>query len=358
MLQSEFIDWIETSRNQFEYFIDKTIHLDAKSPISLTLSGDKLPQHEDWGLAQITFLLRIHYILNQPYTIQVDKLLKRITQFAHDGYIFDKALHKIQLGRRRYYKNALKFKPNYVDEHIAIAESRQAIATLLTYDYEMKKIYYKSISKTYLTNWKSLFYNTFNSSNPWGDSSYINHLIFFSQFESLERKQEITSYFQDWVSKNRNDKDYTFADKNQSVAMKIGSTMKVLMALDSLGLTRYGVHEKLVDFILESEANGDACELFNTVFILKQCAMLNYRLDEMKSFALNKVDSWKAYYHKNYGAFSFNEGKSSTIYYGFNVGKGFNEPDYHGSAMFYWGFLIVAEILGIKEELNLKSPIL
>ena len=135
--------------------------------------------------------------------------------------------------------------------------------------------------------------------------------------------------------------------------------MKILMGLSQVDLDKKYVTDAFIDFSLDEMVSHDACENFNTLYTLYYCTKhLDYRREEIKEFALNEVDNWIKFYHKEFGGFSFYKNKAQTKYYNAKVSKGLNEPDLHGTAMFAWGILIVAEILNIDKELGLKNPVM
>jgi len=358
MSDQEIIEWIKLSKTNILSFFDKTIHTKSKSLLNLSLSGDVNSKDIKWGLAQATFFIRIAKIIGRLDLLDSELFYNFILSFQNKGFIYDKYLHEIKLGRRKRLKNAFLLKPQIYDYPVAVAESRQAIASLINLGFDTKEIQTNKLSNYYQENKDEIFESTLTHNNPWGLSSHINHLIFFSKYLQFDQDEYYRNNFEQWLLQNRNETDFSFADTKSSVAMKVGSTMKIHMALKSMNKIELGIHEKLVDFLLQSEANGDACELFNTIYILKNCLSLNYRINDIQQFARSKADVWLKYFYPEYGAFSFNENKSSTIYYSFKVAHGKPEPDYHGTAMFYWGFYMLSEILELQDKLKLVEPIL
>ena len=56
-----------------------------------------------------------------------------------------------------------------------------------------------------------------------------------------------------------------------------------------------------------------------------------------------------------HGAFSFLKGKANTRYYNATISRGLPEPDIHGTVMFVNGIALIAELLGIRENLGIND---
>ena len=130
------------------------------------------------------------------------------------------------------------------------------------------------------------------------------------------------------------------------------------MGFSLFNLTEKLLDNRMVDVCLQNLEKKDACEHFNTLYVLSECLKISdYRKKEIIEMVLATCGEWKTYFHENYSGFSFNKDKSVEFYYGARVTRGLNQPDLHGTAMFLWGFLLASKVLHSNQE-NLLEPIL
>jgi len=177
MSDQEIIEWIKLSKTNILSFFDKTIHTKSKSLLNLSLSGDVNSKDIKWGLAQATFFIRIAKIIGRLDLLDSELFYNFILSFQNKGFIYDKYLHEIKLGRRKRLKNAFLLKPQIYDYPVAVAESRQAIASLINLGFDTKEIQTNKLSNYYQENKDEIFESTLTHNNPWGLSSHIYNLI-------------------------------------------------------------------------------------------------------------------------------------------------------------------------------------
>jgi hypothetical protein len=147
--------------------------------------------------------------------------------------------------------------------------------------------------------------------------------------------------------------------KETDLKEKINRVMKIITGLDVAGKVNFKYLEKLIDLYLSVKSDRHACDNFNIVYVLKyanKLADFNYRYNEIKEFALKRLDIYRQYYYPEIGGFSFLPNKANIYYYGAKITKGLNEPDIHGTVMFLWGVSIIVQILKIN-ELKLKEQL-
>jgi len=357
--REEFIEFARVLKKQMPLFVKSMENQNELGKYRFSYSGDIPSQDIHWGLGQSTFAARILYIFDALDQNKKEHIVKYIQTFKQkDGSYYDNYVAKSTLISRflRAVKNVnLEYLTNKINKR---AETRQALATLITLDKEpddFKDIDLKNID---VAN----YFKNLDWTKPWGAGSHINHLIFFVKYSSLlneNAKDKIYIEIENYLKELKHKDGFYNKNAKPSNSEKIGALMKILMGLSLIDKEKEFVQQNFIDFALDEMIACDACENFNTLYVLYYCNKhLDYRRGDIEKFALREVSNWMNYYHEKHGAYSFYQGKSGTVYYGAKMSKGLNEPDLHGSAMFAWGILIVAEILGLKEELGLKSPVL
>jgi hypothetical protein len=357
--KEEFIEFVNDLKNKMPLFVAQMEDKNISGKYRFSYTGDIYGQSSHWGLGQSAFAARILYIYDVINEKQVESITNYINTFKHsNGSYYDECIAKSTFVNRllksiRYIN--LEFLTNKINKR---AETRQALATLITLKKKIPE-YLESNLKN--INVKQYFENL-DWDKPWGSGSHINHLIFFIKYSSVISENEKDAIYLE-IEQYLNDLTQLDGFYNMHTKLsnseKIGGIMKILMGLSLINKEQYFVKKSFIDFALDEMIACDACENFNTLYVLYYCNKhLDYRKEDIQNFALKEVSNWMSYYHSEFGAYSFYQGKAGNMYYGAKITKGLNEPDLHGSAMFAWGILVVAEILGLQEELGLKRPVL
>lgn len=359
MTEQTFRDFVAELKAKAPLFVRSMENEKTPGKYRLTLSGDIPSSDIDWGLGQTTFALRILYILNVLDNKTASDAAHFIKTFAHaDGSFYDPYVARSTLIQRvlrtlkhRNGEYALN-KPN------KRAETRQAQAALLTLGESFKDYHTFDLAHLNIDR----FFDRFDWCKPWAAASHINHLIFFTKYSQTlteTQKEVIYTKIHDNLSPYLQHDGIYKSNCHLTNNQKIGGLMKILMGLSLIGLDQKFVSTTFIDFALDKMVACNACENFNTLYVLYYCTKhLDYRKEDIKKFALSEAKNWLEYYYPKYGAFSFYQGKAQTLYYDAKVSKGLNEPDLHGTAMFVWGILIIAEILELDKALDLRHPIL
>ncbi len=134
--------------------------------------------------------------------------------------------------------------------------------------------------------------------------------------------------------------------------------MKIITGLKGADKMNFRYPEKLIDLCLRTKNDKHACDNFNIIYLLhyaNEIAEKNYRVDEIKDFATERLRIYKNYYFPEIGGFSFLPDKANVYYYGMKITKGLKEPDIHGTVMFLWGISIIMQILGYKNNLEFRE---
>lgn len=360
MTKAQFVDFFRELIQKLPLFVGSMENMSVKGKYRFSYSGDLIAEKMHWGLGQTTFATRILYIINSLNEQKKSELADFILSFqTNKGAFFDKEIAKKSINSRvtRAIKNC---NIGYLSNAVNIrAETRQALAALINLD-RFPKVYFRD---TELSEKSILKYvNSLDWSNPWSAGSHFNHQLFFLCFDPDISDAQKTSYVRMFLDNLANycQKDGFYQkDKTINANIMVGGMMKILMGLSLFDKAKEFILPGFADLCLDKMKALDACENFNTVYTLYQCATYSdYRRDEIEKFALYTADRWKDFYYSQYGGFSFSKKKSGVSYYGAVVSKGLNEPDLHGTAMFVWGFLIIAKILGIDGEVGLREPVL
>lgn len=155
-------------------------------------------------------------------------------------------------------------------------------------------------------------------------------------------------------------KRWKLVKENPSLQQKINAAMKIITGLKLADKMNFEYSEKLIDLCLATKKDEHACDNFNIICVLYYANKMtdgNYRVKEIKEFALDRLGIYKQYYYPKTGGFSFLPHKANVYYYGTKLTKGLDEPDIHGTCMCLWGISIISHILEIDKELGFKEQI-
>jgi len=355
----ENIDWLYSLKEKVPNFLNEMSGRENPGFFRYSLSGDLCDENIKWGLGNTVFAVKIYYTLDLVKDLPKEEKLAMadfIKSFQKkDGTIYDPLIKKQAFFREKLsaIKN-LNFN-NFFHQLTIRAETRQAVSSLKLLG-EKPDISYQNFPKTkeeiisYLDN--------LNWENPWGAGSHFSHLIFFLKNSDLKDKGELVDFAIDVVNKLQNTEDGSWYLGNPTLQQKINGAMKVITGLKVADKMRFKYPERLIDLCLKAKNDEHACDNFNIIYALhyaSKAAENNYRLDEIKEFALDRLKIYKNYYFPEIGGFSFLPNKANISYYGAKITKGLNEPDIHGTVMYLWGISIIAQVLGIDKELEFKE---
>ena len=83
----------------------------------------------------------------------------------------------------------------------------------------------------------------------------------------------------------------------------------------------------------------------------------DHRADEIKRFALTVLDKISAHRHDD-GGFSFFRDRTQTHYYGAKVSDGLpGISDLHGTKLFVWATVMIADLLEWRQQLTWSLPV-
>jgi hypothetical protein len=318
-------------------------------------------ENVQWGLGDTVFAVKIYYTLdlldNLPVT-ERQAMSSFIKGFQRrDGVIYDPFVK-----RKTFLINILSAIKNFGFNNIfgqqtIIAETRQAISALKLLGEETE-IPYQKLPKTKREIEKYL--SKLNWQKPWNAGSHFSHLVFFLKNSNSKNTDDLIIFTTNWLDKLQNPKDGSWHKGKSSLQQKINGAMKITTALKVAEKMNFQYPERLIDLCLSAKNDEHACDNFNIIYVLhyaNKVAGNNYRFDEIKKFAIDRLSKYKNYYFPDIGGFSFLPHKANVYYYGAKITKGLDEPDIHGTVMFLWGISIIAQILGIDKDLGFKEQI-
>lgn len=353
-------DWIDEVSERLPAFVRKLEVPACPGQYSYTTSESPSPGSV-WGLGQTCFAVRILFQSGAMTDRERQACTTFIRRFEQpNGAINDPYI--AHLSRWRRVLSGIR----HLDTDILTnqtntrAETRQSTAALFNlgsapaHDVTFVPTTIEAVTK---------YIDRLNWRTPWAAASHVNHLLFFIKFSRAmddARKGALIDHILRLL-KQRQRPDGSFGGGATALPahQRVGSAMKILMGAALVSREAELVSTQLIDAALDDPACRDACEHFNTLFVLYQSSKhTTHRRAEIADMALGVADQWRPFYWPQQGAFSFNKGKSATEYYGARIGAGRPEPDIHGSAMFYWGLLLISKLQELTLEHPLHEPIL
>lgn len=327
-----------------------------------SLSGDLYDENVHWGLGNSVFALKIYYMIDSLEKIDLDEIYHFLISFQKaNGYIYDDYLHGKVLTLGKVLRSIKKLRlRNSFRENEKKAETRQSFSAIFMIN-KKPPLSFHNFPKSEKSIKKSL--SSMNWNMPWHAGSHFSHLIFFlSNMKKRYPKffnydaNELTNYALEWLNQlQRNDGSWYIG--NTTLSQKINGAMKIITGLNVIG-EPINNPEKLIDLALSATNNRQACDNFNIVYVLYNCAKqlnFSYRQHEIEEFYKERLEIYRQYYYEDIGGFSFYPNRSDNSYYGVKITQGLNEPDIHGTIMFTWGISFISEVLGISKEIGIKS---
>jgi len=361
MKTNELKNWIVELKEKVPKFLAKMEGNNVKGYYRYAYSGDIYNENEGWGLGNTVFATKIYSSLNLLENLPENKkesLAQFILSFEKkDGSIYDPLIKR--KARLNNIKEALKTRDfnNLFSKQTITAETRQAISVLKLLG-KKKTIEYSIIPKN--KNEIERYLKKLDWTKPWGAGSHFSHLIFFLKNSNIKDKENLIDYAIKWVNHLQKPSDGAWYLKNPSSQQKINGAMKVITAMKVANKMKFKYAKKLIDLSLNNINNEHACNNFNIIYVLKYANEMtrgNYRSNEIKEFALNRLDLYRKFYYPKIGGFSFLPNKTNQRYYGAKITRGLDEPDIHGTVMFIWGISIITQILKIDKKLKLEEVI-
>lgn len=368
----EDINWIFKLKEKVPQFLEKLKGKKNPGFFHYSLSGDLYDENIKWGLGNTVFAIKIYYTLGL-----LDKLSEKDKQdminFTKSFQTKKENIYDPLIKRKTFLREKLSAVKNrnfnnFLHQQVIRAETRQSISALKLLG-EKPGISYLKFPKTKEKTKKYL--RKLDWKKPWGAGSHFSHLVFFLQNSELGNKKELIDFAIKWINKQQNPQDGAWYQGHPSLQQKINGAMKIITGLKVAEKMNFKYPEKLINLCLpphqklwcggvSAKNDNHACDNFNIIYVLHYANKVtgnNYRVNEIKEFAQDRLEIYKRYYFPEIGGFSFLPNKANIYYYGAKITKGFNEPDIHGTCIFLWGISIIAQILEINKELGFKEQI-
>jgi len=355
------LEWLESLHAEVCSFLTHQKSKTQKGYYQYSYSGDLYQESVKWNVGSSVFALKLYYLLGFEKDQNIMELSEYIKSFTKNGYIYDQFIY-----RKGFFRNLLASVKNktfddMLNQKYINAESRQAYSALMLYGETPN-----SVNMWFPKNEEEIdeYLSKLNWNEPWGAGSHFSHLMFFIKLaykaNNIDKKQFdiLSDYAVSWINKIQNKTTggwYKGKPKNRYI---INGAMKVITGLIAVDKCEFDYAKQLIDLSLEATNDIDACDNFNIILVLNYASkLLNrvYRQDEIKSFALNRLEKYKAHYKENHGGFSFFLNGTNIRYYGAKITKGYNEADIHGTVLFMWGISIIVQILGEDNKFKFRE---
>ena len=336
---------------------------DQKNPtyIKLCSKGNYLNPNEYSGLGWSALALKLYHMLNffsLDTKITKKEFANRIKSFQNNGndqlgYFEDKKLLK-KLDKWSFRK--FKFKR---DMNARRAETRQAIVALKCINEK------PNFPLNFMFNDETQVRRFINElpwgTNPWHAGSHTSHLLIFLHTNSYFFKNLNFSILTEVIFNELNklykpDIGSWFTD-NPPDYQKINAAMKIYSAYDFFDIEVPGA-KKIIDYALKIILEEGACNHVDMMYVLHVASKsTKYRKKDIQNFAYEALNSIRNHIQPDGGMCYRLEGTQNN-YYGAKVSKGIRGiGDLHGTKLFTWSLVIIADILNWRKELKWKLPI-
>ncbi len=321
-----------------------------------SFSGDLYDENEFWGLTSSVFAAKILYMLAVLDDRHTHDLITRIKQFeSADGTLFDPLLLK-----KSFFPSlltSLKQRDFHGLVHhtqmLKRAETRQSTAALLCLGSGPSRPY-RDIPET--SESIRAFLSSLSWHLPWNAGSHLSHLLFFLHhnqqlFGLYDTGQSLTDEVVAFLATIQSPTDGAwYTGTPVSTTQKINGAMKVLTGLSAAGIHQVPFVEKLIDTCLSHKTEEGACCSIDALYVLHWCSRASsHREADVHQYALHKIEEIKEYYHETQGGFSFYHHRANARIYGAKVTSGKDEPDLHGTVLYVWGLVMIAQILRLTD---------
>jgi hypothetical protein len=330
-------------------------------------SGDLVDEHTHWGLGNAVFATKALYTIGALDEVDGKKEKKKLAEFITsfqrpDGCIYDPLVARGRLlNSIKHAVRTLDFS-NIRSVKTIRAETRQAMSSLRLLG---AKPQYMFSEIPYTSEGIERYLVALNWCDPWSAGSHFSHLLFFYDYNASvfsyrqAESQQLIGKAIDYVNKMQSNKEGVwYQGMSTSLQHKINGAMKILTGLKATGQMNFLYPDRMIDLALSAVNDGQACDNFNIVFVLKNANEMtggSHRLNEIQDFCKRRLEIYREYYHSDIGGFSFYRGHSNTTYYGARITRGLNEPDVHGTCLFLWGIALIIQILGVQEQFKFNE---
>ena len=357
----ELKNWVLSVVEKVPGFLDKLKDNHQSGRFHYSLSGDiKIPFR--WGLGNAVFATKCYYILNRMDLMNIKDTAQYIKSFQkQNSYIYDPMVQTISWPYRIINSVRNRDFNNCLGKQTKRAETRQSFAALRA----LEETPYRPFTRIpYTKNQLSNYIHSLNWEMPWGAASHFSHYICFLSMNKIFFKYNtnlcnelIDHAFNELEIYRREDGAWYKKGVNIENYQKVNGGMKVMTAYGNCPEKSFSCPEKLIDICFATLNTGDACNHFNIICLLYNCAQqTDYKREQIIFYMKKRLHLYKEHWWENAGGFSFLPRKANSFYYGAYISKGLPEPDIHGTHLFLWGLALICNTLQ-WEEFKLRQPI-
>lgn len=334
---------------------------DQRGFIRLCADGDLVRPGEGAGLGWAALGMKLCNMLNlydlaQPHFKAC--LVDRVKGFQQaegesKGYFLDEAVLRQSERRFIFFR-----KPNMP---VRRAETRQAYTALLGCgsqpDYPLPlPARAESEVRDYLKaqDWDNV---------PWGAGSHASHLAVFLAANAKAQGVDPMEYgllkvwFEEMDSLLSTVTGGWHGKEGLPSSQVINGTMKVHTAYNFLGIAPPAV-EKAIDYVLDKGVQEGGCNIVDGIYVLHTASRWSgHRLEEIRSFASGLVARIEGHRHVD-GGMSYSMNGTQRGYYGTKASVGKTGiGDLHGTKLFTWAYVLIADICGWRDSLGWQIPL-
>ncbi|NOH54520.1 hypothetical protein F0266_16385 [Vibrio coralliilyticus] len=353
------ITWVNSLSESVKCFLESQKSDTIQGYYAYSESGDLYSEKYRWNVGSSCFALKLLYTLGVESKKEVQSTLDYILGFVKDDcLIYDDFVVKKSFAKNFASSIIHKRFNNLLHQDYKRAETRQCLSALSLYDAIPSDFKIECPSSEDEVN---SFLKSLNWNLPWAAGSHFSHLLFFIKTKhnlgqiSDSNYLRLVEYTVDWIDERQLPQTGGWGTGNIDARNIINGAMKVMTGLQNVDVIQYSNAELLIDTCLSYTKAGHACDNFNIVYVLnKLSASLShgYRFDEISSFMLSKLGTYREHFKPKSGGFSFYKDSSNTHYYGLKITKGRNEADIHGTVLFLWGICLISDTLDLKTGLR------
>lgn len=359
LLTAEQWRWLETLREDvWRWF--QTVYI-RPGRVRFCAEGALFEPGERAGLGLACLALKTLHMLNLTDRLPAGTLsawAERIRSFQHPGgfragYFEDPALRKA--AREPFY---LPWRIPAAWQATLRAETRQACAALACIG-ETPRTPLQFLPKT--PEAVRNYFHRLEWTNPWAAGSHAGHLMAFLRinrtlFGNDEDETRLLPVLLEELDAVQDKATGCWRKGQPTPQQLINGAMKVITGYAYLNLP-FAYPERLIDFALSLQNDHDACHHADLIYVLHQCARLtDYRREDIQQVAAQRLAAIMAF-RKPDGAFSFREHSAGTNYYGAPMSVGKPVSDIHGTTLFTWTAVMIADLLELRETLGWKLPV-
>jgi len=355
--ESQALQWLDGVLERLPVFLNSMRHPAEPSLYHYSYSGDLQPKP---SLAASVFVAKIRFMANLLDATERQVLSEHIRSFSsQDGSISDPWVAQHSRLSRLWTAFKNRDAANLRGVQSVRAETRQSFAALQCLGSKPDKPF-GNIPST--AQEVEAYIQSLDWTNPWHAGSHISHLVFF-----LQRHFLWFGIRGDWSAKDvlqcveeccrQGDGAWYAKDASISVQQKVNGAMKMVTALDAAEVDNLVNPEGLIDLCLAAVNDKQARDHFNVICVLHRCQKLTtYRLEEIRTYCLDRLCSYRSHYWPWQGGFSFYSTGANHNYYNARITTGMAEPDVHGTVLLLWGIVLIVDVLGWNKKINLLRP--